>query len=167
MAPAARRGGWISAERRRRRMAAGDEKLDASNIVPRLWVGGQPPFDRDLPAFDVLVLCAAELQPERPAFSGLVIRCPIPDDRLTTAEASRALATAKMVSDSLLAGHRVLVTCAAGINRSVLVASLALNRITRMGADDLVRVMRTRRHPTALYNRHFQELLRTFTTRRR
>jgi protein-tyrosine phosphatase len=148
-------------------MAAGDEKLDASNIVPRLWVGGQPPFDRDLPAFDVLALCARELQPERPAFRGMVIRCPIPDDHLSTAEVSRTLTTAKMVADALLGGQRVLVTCAAGINRSVLVASLALNRITRMGADDLVRVMRTRRHPTALYNRHFQELLRTFTTRRR
>jgi protein-tyrosine phosphatase len=148
-------------------MAAGDGALDASNIVPRLWVGGTPPFDRDLPAFDVLVLCAHELQPERTEFRGLVIRCPIPDDRLSTSEVSRALTTAKMVADALLAGQRVLVTCAAGVNRAVLVASLALNRITRMSADDIVRVMRTRRHPNALYNRYFQELLRTFTTRRR
>jgi protein-tyrosine phosphatase len=146
-------------------MAAGEDALDASNIVPRLWVGGVPPFDRDMPAFDVLVLCARELQPECSLFHGLVIRCPIPDDALTTAEVSRTLTAARMVSDALLSGKRVLVTCAAGINRSVLVASLALHRITRMGSGDLIRIMRTRRHPNALYNRNFQDLLRTFTSR--
>ena len=28
-----------------------DQKLDASNVATRLWIGGRPPFDRDLPGF--------------------------------------------------------------------------------------------------------------------
>jgi hypothetical protein len=161
LAPAAKRGGWISAERRRRKLSGGD-KLDASNIVPRLWVGGRPAFDRDLPDFDILVLCARELQPEHVAFHGLVVRCPIPDGHLTDGEVSRALMAAKMVADYLVGRKRVLVTCSAGMNRSALVASLGLGRVTRWSAADLVRLMRSRRHPNALYNQHFQDLLKKF-----
>ncbi len=177
-APAGQRGGWISAERRRRVMAASSsEALDASNITPPspgskangprrdLWVGGRPPFDRDLPKFDVLVLCARELQPASLAFHGHVIRCPIPDDVLSSAEVRVVMGTARLVADSLIARRRILVTCSAGMNRSVLVASLALARITRLTADELIRIMRARRHPSALYNPHFQGLLRQFVTR--
>jgi hypothetical protein len=171
-APAAQRGGWLSAERRRRKLAAGD--LDITNITPpseggrgragprrSLWVGAQPPFDRDLPEFDVLVLCARELQPDQVAFHGRLMRCPLPDSVLTTQELHQALLTAKAIAEALIARRRVLVTCAAGINRSPLVASLALARVTRMSADELVRVMRSRR-PRALYNPHFVEILQRF-----
>lgn len=177
-APAARRGGWLSAELRRRKMAASStEALDASNITPpsaggkasgprrSLWVGGKPPFDRDLPDFDVVVLCARELQPASLAFHGYVIRCPIPDDVLSPAEVRQVMITARLVADSLIARRQVLVTCSAGMNRSVLVASLALAHITRLTADELIRVMRARRHPSALYNKHFQALLRQFVSR--
>lgn len=175
-APAAQRGGWLSAEKRRRKLAASmTETLDASNITPpspggradgprrSLWVGGKPPFDRDLPSFDVLVLCARELQPERLAFHGHVIRCPIPDDALTSSEVALVLNAAQLVAKCLVKRRHVLVTCASGKNRSVLVASLALAYITRLTADDLLRIMRMRRHPDALYNPHFRELLREFT----
>ncbi len=154
-----------------------NEVLDASNITPpkaggdiagprrSLWVGGQPPFDRDLPEFDVLVLCARELQPERVAFHGYVIRCPIPDDVLSHAEVRTVLGTARLVADSLIARRHILVTCAHGLNRSALVASLALAHVTRLSADALIRIMRARRHPNALYNTHFQTLLRQFIGR--
>jgi protein-tyrosine phosphatase len=157
--------------------ASSTEALDASNITPGtscgkrsgprrgLWVGGQPPFDRDLPHFDVLVLCARELQPQEVAFRGYVIRCPIPDDVLSPADVHRVMTTARLVADSLIARRHILVTCSAGMNRSVLVASLALAHVTRLGADDLIRVMRARRHPSALYNPHFQGLLREFVSR--
>jgi protein-tyrosine phosphatase len=160
-APAAQRGGWISAEKRRRHLAASQEHaMDASRVANRLWVGAAPPLDRDLPSFDVVVLCAAEIQPERMAFHGTVIRAPIPDATLDNAELTRALLASKAVGDALLAGRRVLVTCAQGLNRSALVASLALGRITRMSAQDLILTMRLRRHPQALFNQHFQEILR-------
>lgn len=159
-APASQRGGWLSAEQRRRRLAASqDHTMDASNVATRLWVGGQPPFDRDLPDFDVLVLCAGELQPEQVAFHGRLIRCPIPDAVLNHAELTRALLTSKAVADAMLRRQRILVTCAMGINRSALVASLAIARVTSMSAEDLVRLMRQRRHPMALSNPTFQHIL--------
>jgi hypothetical protein len=177
-APAARRGGWLSAElRRRKRAQSTTEALDASNITPpkpggditgprrSLWVGGRPPFDRDLPDFDVLVLCARELQPERLAFHGYVVRCPIPDDVLSSPEIRLVMGTARLVADSLIARRHILVTCASGMNRAPLVASLALAHVTRLSADDLIRVMRARRHPSALYNPHFQGLVRQFVQR--
>lgn len=178
-APAAQRGGWLSAERRRRKMMAAsvDEPLDISNITPpspgsrsdgarrSLWVGSKPPFDRDLPAFDVLVLCARELQPEQLAFHGHVIRCPIPDDMLTSDQVRMVMGTARLVADCLVKRKNILVTCSQGINRSALVAALALAYVTRLTADDLIRIMRLRRNPNALFNRHFQGLLRQFVRR--
>jgi len=179
-APAAQRGGWLSAEiRRRKLMAAGMDThdMDISNITPpspgsrpegalrSLWVGSRPPFDRDLPSFDVLVLCARELQPETLAFHGHVIRCPIPDDMLTSEQVGAVIRTARLVADCLVKRKRVLVTCSAGINRSALVAALALAYVTRLTADDLIAVMRARRNPNALFNPHFQGLIRQFVRR--
>jgi protein-tyrosine phosphatase len=133
--------------------------MDASNVATRLWVGAAPPFDRDLPTFDTMVLCAAELQPERVAFHGLLIRCPIPDDALNQVELTRVLLASMAVANSIARGDRVLVTCAQGLNRSALVAALALHRLTRMSSRELIVHMRLRRHPNALFNPHFQEIL--------
>lgn len=140
--------------------ASADERLDASNIVPRLWIGGRPPFDRDLPQFDVLVLCARELQPAQVAFQGRLIRCPVEDGALSMDEIRLVLGAARAISQALERGQQALVTCSAGLNRSALVASLALGRITRLSTDDLLNLMRLRRDPRALYNKHFQDLLR-------
>lgn len=162
-APAGHRGGWISADlRRRRRGASVDVPLDASNIARRLWVGSQPPFDRHLPDFDVLVLCAKEIQPARVAFQGQVIRCPIDDAILDRAEVSRVLAAAKTVAHDLASGKRVLVTCHMGWNRSALVAALSLGLVTRLSAAELVERMRARRSPQALGNPHFVKLLHQY-----
>ena len=163
-APAGRRGGWLSAERRRRKLAQ-DHKLDASNIATRLWVGGEPPFDRDLPDFDLLVLCAQEIQPERPAFHGMVFRCPIPDARLDIPQLTTAVLAGKAVGDALIAGSRVLVTCAMGLNRSAFIASLAIARTTRMTADEIIRLIRMRRSPLAMSNAYFRACLRRIVKR--
>lgn len=133
--------------------------MDASNVARRLWVGSVPPFDRDLPDFDVLALCAQELQPERTAFHGLLVRCPIPDGALDNQQVVRVLICARAIADALASRRRVLVTCAAGRNRSALVASMALARLTRLSAEDLVRLMRAKRGPQTLSNPHFRELL--------
>ncbi len=158
-APAAQRGGWLSAERRRRKMAGAAAVLDASQVFTRLWVGGIPPADCDLPDFDMLVLCASEVQPERVAFHGRLVRCPIPDSTLEPRHIARVLVTSKAVAEALSGGQRVLVTCQAGINRSALVASLALARVTRMSADELVLLMRRARSPQALHNLYFRDLI--------
>jgi hypothetical protein len=163
-ASAGQRGGWISAEKRRRaRAAGGDAPLDASNIVRRLWIGSKPPLDRPLPDFDILVLCAREIQPERVGFQGKVIRVPLPDAILNDTEVRAALVGARSVARELAAGKRVLVTCQAGLNRSAFVAALALGMVSKMPAIDRVDLIRQRRAPGALHNSHFVELLHKFS----
>lgn len=139
---------------------------DFTNVAPphsslKLYVGSQPPFDREL-AFDILVLCARELQPERLAFRGQVLRCPMPDDVLTKSEITTALVTSSQVAVALADKKRVLVTCHAGLNRSALVAGLALARVTRMTAPEIVLHLRSRRDPNCLFNPHFQAYLKRF-----
>lgn len=162
-APAGQRGGWLSAYKRAKKrgndMAA---PIDASNIARRLWVGSKPPFDRDLPEFDVLVLCTEEHQPERLGFGRRVIRCPLPDSQLTPGQARLAISRARAVAAELAAGRRVLVTCHAGWNRSALVAALALATVTRMTATEIVVVIRSRRCADALGNKHFVRLLESY-----
>jgi hypothetical protein len=165
-APSGTRGGWISAWRRAQARANAPTPLDASNIARRLWVGGQPPLDRDLPEFDLLVLCAKEVQPSSLAFSRDVIRVPLPDAALSSHEVRQVMIAARGVSSSLRRGRRVLVTCYAGRNRSALVASIGLGMVTRATPAQLVRLMRERRHPEALSNPHFVELIHRFVGRR-
>lgn len=172
-APAAQRGGWLSAERRRRQLVTKaaptmtvidtEPHLDASNITRRLWIGGQPPFERDIPGFDTLVLCAREIQPERLAFHGEVIRCPIDDHPPTTYEVRQALAASRNVAASLSKGRRVLVTCYAGLNRSALVSALALGVLyPRSTPAELVLRIRQRRSPNALSNPHFVHVIERY-----
>lgn len=153
-APAAQRGGWLSAAKRREAV-----KIDASAIATRLWVGGQPDEQLDLPKIDTLVLCAAEIQPLELAFHGRVLRCPLPDGRLTVPELHRAVGTSSAVARELGGGRTVLVTCAKGLNRSALVAALALGQVTRMSADELVELLRAKRSRYALSNPHFRAVL--------
>lgn len=151
-APASRRGGWLSAEKRRHELV----KIDASAVAPRLWVGSRPRVDLDLPNVDTLVLCAQEIQPAQLAFHGRVLRCPLPDAEISHAELKRALVTSRLVANALVDKQRVLVTCAMGINRSAFVASLALGQVTTLSADDLIALMRARRDALCLGNAHFR-----------
>lgn len=163
LAPAGQRGGWLSAYKRAKQRGNDTATpIDASNVAKRLWVGGRPPLDRDLPDFDVLVLCAEEIQPARVGFGRRLIRCPLPDSELTPGEARLAISRGRVVAQELAAGKRVLVTCYAGWNRSALVASLALATITRMTAGEIVVLMRGRRSPSALGNKHFVRLIETY-----
>lgn len=161
LAPAVKRGGWISAEKRRRVRSANvtHADLDCSNVARRLWVGAAPPFDRHLPEFDTLVLCAQEIQPKVIAFRGTVLRYPIPDGELTPPQTRLALAAGRQVANALHGGKTVLVTCAMGINRSALVAGLALGLVTYLSADQIFILMKTRRHADCLHNKHFQAIL--------
>ncbi len=139
--------------------------MDASNIVRRLWIGGVPPFDRPLPDFDVLVLCAQELQPRQVGFQGQTIRIPLPDAALDNPDLRRALIGGRQVAEALAQGRRVLVTCAQGRNRSALVAGLAMGLRYRMTADQVVTMIRARRRPDCLTNTHFVGYLERFIGR--
>jgi hypothetical protein len=166
-APATQRGGWLSAERRRRVRAAvpassslvAGSDLDCSNVARRLWVGAKPPFDRHLPDFDTLVLCAQELQPAVVAFRGRILRCPLPDGELTQRQLRLVLESGRNVAGELHGGKTVLVTCAQGVNRSALVAGLGLGLVTYLSADQIVAILRARRAANCLYNAHFRSIL--------
>lgn len=136
--------------------------LDCSNVAKRLWVGAKPPFDRHLPEFDVLVLCAQEIQPKVIAFRGTVLRCPIPDGPLSLSQVRLVLHAGRRVATELTAGKRVLVTCAQGVNRSALVAGLGLGLCTYLSTEQILLVMRTRRAENCLYNPAFREIIRRY-----
>ncbi len=146
-APAGQRGGWLSAAKRK--------PYDATAVSPRLWIGAVPPFDKDLPRVGTLVLCAAELQPEQLAFHGSVVRCPIPDATLDQAQLRLVMQTSAVVAKEIVTGHRVLVTCHKGLNRSALVVALALHQLTTMSAAQIVEHIRRQRSLSALSNPHF------------
>lgn len=165
-APPGKRGGWISAERRRQKQANHVVPLDASNITRRLWVGSKPPLDRDLPGFDMLALCAEQFQPERLAFGRQIVRVPVPDGVLTTTQINAVLTGSREVAKALASGKTVLVTCMAGLNRSALVAGLALGLVTRMRPTQIVDLIRERRAEGALYNPYFVELIHHFVGQR-
>lgn len=139
--------------------------LDASNITRRLWIGGQPPFDRDLPDFDVVVLCAQEIQPRGTPFHGRTIHCPLPDALLSHQELCTALMGGKRVAEELADGKRVLVTCAMGRNRSALVAGLGMARVYRLSAPQIMEIIRQRRHPDCLSNPYFVKVMNKFILR--
>jgi hypothetical protein len=164
-APIGVRGGWVSAEKRRRKLvAAHGDDLDyrPSSITRNLWIGALPPTERDLPSFDAIALCAAEYQLDMPAYHGQIIRCPVRNAELDLRELRIVLSTAQLVARALSNRRRVLVTCMAGINRAPLVASLALSQLTRLSAEELVGLMRQRRNPYALCNESFRGVLERF-----
>ena len=77
-----------------------------------------------MPSFDMVVMCAAENQPEL-AFHGTVVRCPLQDSQLSLSELTYAVGASRAVAFALAGGQRVLVTCHAGLNRSALVVLMA------------------------------------------
>ena len=114
-----------------------------------------PPFDRDLPKVDVLVLAAIEVQPESLAFHGQVIRCPIPDAELDSTQLRLVAQTSAVVAKAIVDGKRALVTCRMGLNRSALVIAFALHQLTTMSASQMVAHIRSRRGANALSNEFF------------
>jgi protein-tyrosine phosphatase len=146
-------------------------KLDAHEIVPRLWQGGDPPFGRALRdhGFDIVVLCARELQYPAVYFQDIeVLHAPnddsvsMPLDRL---KLGLAVKTAKMLARQIKAGKKCLVTCKAGLNRSGLVTALTLHMLFGWDGQtciDAIRAVRSsRKYPDLrpLCNPQFEECL--------
>jgi len=140
-----------------------EEHLDASNVAERLWVGARPPADRRLERFTLVVLCAREYQPTEVAWTGRVTRARLDDDfgePPTPTEIQEAVIAARAVATELHGGGQALVTCAMGLNRSALVASMALLMSQPLLTPaHVVYLMRRQRNPHCLSNPHFQELL--------
>lgn len=127
-------------------------RVDANYIVSGLYQGSEPPTGTILAdqGFRLLVLCARGIQPPAAAFPGMrVIHCPLEDDQrsaLSESEWRRARGAAVEIAVAMRQGLSVLVTCAAGINRSAVVTALALHELygySGRAAADVVRGDRT------------------------
>lgn len=135
---------------------------DASEVAPRLYVGSKPPPDR-YDRFDVIVLAAKEYQPPDHWFPGVeVIHAPFDDNPLRHMhrdEIETATKAAGRVARRLYAGKRVLVSCAMGLNRSSLIAAIAMHAVYGMSADEIIKRIRHVRGMWALSNPNFVKLL--------
>jgi protein-tyrosine phosphatase len=111
-------------------------------------------------AFDVIVLCASDYQPDAADFPGVdVLHTPF-DDTLFPSDddVTMAMRSAHTVLKHLQAGRRVLVTCWAGQNRSAFVAAMAMKRKWRAPTEVVVKQIRDAR-PNTLHNSTFIKIL--------
>lgn len=143
-----------------RRNGLGINMIDATRIAPKLYQGSYP-VTALRPMFDVLVLCAKELQHRSPEPGLTIVHCPLEDDGspMTRSEWYRAYTTSEVVARYLAGGKRVLVTCAAGRNRSGLVCALTLYRLTALDGEQCIQQIQARRRD-ALQNDFFVAALR-------
>lgn len=134
--------------------------IDASKIAPGLFQGSKPPFGDALSRarFDVLVLAAREHQPGAGLFPRVrVVRAPLDDvnEPLTAQEVLMVRRVADEVAAAVDAGQKVIITCAAGLNRSGLITAAALKRLTGGPMTAVVSWIRAARGPWALSNQSF------------
>lgn len=136
---------------------------EVSEVIPGLFVGSKPPPGQHH-GVDVIVLAAMEYQPPAHMFPGTkVIHAPLddaPNRNMREDEILIATQAAKRVAKLLRSGKRVLSTCQLGLNRSSLVAALAMHSAYGMEADEIVAAIRRARGSWALSNPNFEKLLR-------
>jgi protein-tyrosine phosphatase len=137
--------------------------MSRSEVAPGLFVSSKPPPGRH-EGIDTIVLAAMEYQPPGYLFPGIeVIHAPLddaPGRRMSEDEIAIATKAAERVARRLRAGRRVLSTCAMGLNRSALVAALAMHEVYGMNPDEIIARLRRARGAWALSNPNFEKLLR-------
>jgi len=150
--------------------------MNFSEIYPNLYVGSAPHEDEDLSNFDALVLTAREWQMPSTRFPVDVLRVPLLDGvwlhgravtpPMTREEIRIAVDAGKQVAHWLSQGKRVLVTCWMGLNRSSLVAALAVLTLRPdMSVNTVIENIRVARSEDALRNKHFLALLKSYAKR--
>ena len=88
------------------------------------------------------------------------LRFGFPDSDLTARSVDRAVALARYAHQRWSEGARVLIRCQAGVNRSGLVMALTLMH-DGLSAGEAIALIRSRRSPAVLSNRHFVRWLLT------
>lgn len=122
-------------------------------VVTGLWQGDFPVAGLDWKRFDDVVSLTAEAVPSvRLDVGGIWIHLPIHDDGMDHPDGVRA--AARLVADRIAVGRRVLVHCAAGLNRSGVVVARAL-MYRGFTASEAIRLVREARGPYALGNPYF------------
>jgi len=116
----------------------------------------------DCALWDYVVSCAAEAPPPRSCSDRKALHIlldDVPVDWRRDAQWCRAVAyAAAQVARAVRAGKRVIVACHMGLNRSTLVAGLAM-RLLGVPAADAIRAIRAARGPEALSNGTFEDFL--------
>ena len=141
--------------------------FDAAHVIPHLWVGGHTAarsvHEFTEPRFTLLALCAKEIQIKTP-FHGVILRPAFDDANPIPAEAVvRAIEAGQETAKHVKKGGRALVTCAAGLNRSALVAGIAIKELyPRWSADRIIMQIRKMRSEDALCNPYFCSLLQMY-----
>ena len=141
----------------------------ADEILPGLFQGGTEDdgvIGRRIPSchydrshrFDVVVTLYADAQPA-PWFVE-EFRYGFGDSELTPGAIRKVLALAAAAHARWQAGETVLIRCQAGVNRSGLVMALVL-MLDGYSARDAIELIRERRAPAVLSNRHFVRWLVT------
>jgi len=142
--------------------------MNANYVTKNLMVGSAPnKEDLDFVGnvADVLVLCAKQNQLPGCQKEGLeILRVPLTDDVLTHSELVRALAAGDKVAARLKEGKRVMSTCMAGINRSALIAGLAMRK-RGSSYKTTLETIRDARGPEALFNDYFRKVLRNVSSK--
>lgn len=134
--------------------------MNPSNVVKNLWIGPYPELGEDL-FFDRVILSAKEFQPRDNFFPGTrIFPVPLSDEnpRLSLEESALALQAGAVVSWWMRQGKKVLITSGDGLNRSAIIAAIAL--VTGgMPSEVAIKKVREARGPKALSNPHLVRLL--------
>lgn len=143
-------------------------QLDANEVYPNIYVGSKPPkgnivFDS---GFSYLVLCAEEYQlPAQDYNNVTVVHAPFEDIDavLSTKTMNLVFLAARTVAEIQKSGAKILVTCAAGINRSALVAAIAIRMLGNSG-EFAVECLRSKRNINCLSNVSFLRIVLSEST---
>lgn len=122
-------------------------------VVTNLWQGDFPVRGLDWERFDDVISLTAEAVPSvRLGLGGIWVYLPLNDGAMDHPASVRA--AARFVVERLGSGRRVLVHCAAGLNRSGVVVARAL-MYRGCTAAESIRLVRDARGPSALFNPEF------------
>jgi len=153
--------------------------IDADEIVPGLWQGSVPPQGAELQkaGFDLVVLSAREWQPDvfdDGFFEGVeVVTAPLDDDEIVPIpreDLRGALKAAHLSAEAIADGKKVLITCAAGMNRSGLISAMTMHLLYGWAGEVCMQEVREGRGVRRdgmwpLDNRQFEDLLERLPAR--
>lgn len=125
-----------------------------SQLNDTLWMGGCPP-DAGAPEFDTIV-CLYPWEPYQLADHQVFVQAKL-FDGTEVPDIRRLVQLAGAVTTAATVG-KTLVHCQAGLNRSGLVAALAL-MLSGATAVEAIDVLRAARSPAVLCNPHFENFL--------
>jgi len=118
---------------------------EATKLLSRFYIGSAP--SRSF-GFTYIVLCAKEYQPNAHLLAPAnILRMPFSDteEALSPLLCEQLDGCANLIANQWRKKHRVLVSCIMGRNRSALLSSLALSKITGCHPSDAAILVQEKR----------------------